>query len=67
MWRLVNDAVGADARDALWDHPDAVPTGDDIDNPLALVARLTGGAAAPDAMDVALQELLDNDGTVDEN
>jgi putative hydrolase len=67
MWRLVHDAVGADARDALWDHPDAVPTGDDIDNAHALVARLTGGAAAPDAMDVALQELLDNDGTVDEN
>ena len=67
MWRLVHDAVGADARDALWDHPDAVPTGDDIDNPHALVARLTGGVATPDAMDVALQELLDNDGTVDEN
>lgn len=67
MWKMVHDAVGADVRDGLWDHPDAVPTADDIDNPAALVARLRGGPVAPDAMDVALRELLDNDGTVDEN
>lgn len=67
MWKLVHDAVSADVRDGLWDHPDAVPTADDIDNPAALVARLRGGPVAPDAMDVALRELLDNDGTVDEN
>lgn len=67
MWKLVHDAVGADVRDGLWDHPDAVPTADDIDDPAALVARLRGGPVAPDAMDVALRELLDNDGTVDEN
>ncbi len=67
MWKRVHDAVGADKRDALWDHPDAVPTAEDIDNPAALISRLTGGPTIPDAMDVALQELLDNDGTVDEN
>lgn len=67
MWTLVNDTVGADARDALWDNADSVPTAADIDDPAALVARLTGGPAAPDEMDKALRELLDNDGTVDEN
>lgn len=66
MWRTVHDALGADARDALWDYPDALPTTADIDDPAALIARLTGGAA-PDAMDIALRELLDDDGTVDEN
>ncbi|MFM6967393.1 MAG: zinc-dependent metalloprotease [Microbacteriaceae bacterium] len=67
MWSLVNEAVGAEGRDALWDHADSVPTAADIDDPAALVARLTGGAGAPDEMDKALRELLDNDGAVDEN
>ena len=67
MWSTVNDAWGADGRDALWDNADTVPTAADIDDPAALVARLTGGPSAPDEMDKALRELLDNDGTVDEN
>lgn len=65
MWRAVHDAVGSAGRDALWDHPDAVPTATDIDNPTALVARLTEGPTEPDAMDKAIQELLDNPGDVD--
>lgn len=67
MWKQIHDSVGPEARDALWDHLDAVPTSDDIDDPAALIARLRGGPAVPDAMDVALRELLDNDGTVDEH
>lgn len=67
MWATIHDAVGAEARDGLWDHADAVPTSDDIDDPTALINRLRGGEIAPDAMDIALRELLDNDGTVDEN
>ncbi|MEY4397028.1 MAG: hypothetical protein RLZZ40_784, partial [Actinomycetota bacterium] len=66
MWRQVHVALGPDARDALWDYPDALPTSTDIDNPAGLVARLTG-SSMPDAMDIALQELLDDNGTVDEN
>lgn len=61
MWQAVTDAVGDDGRDALWSNADAVPTGDDIDNPAALVARLTGGPAAPDHIDRALAELLGDD------
>ena len=66
MWREIHDVVGADARDALWDYPDALPTSADIDLPAGLISRLTAGAI-PDAMDIALRELLDDDGTVDEN
>ena len=62
MWKSVTDAVGIAGRDALWDHPDAVPTTDDLDNPDALVARLAatarGEAPAPDEMDKALEDLL---------
>jgi putative hydrolase len=60
MWQAVTDAVGADARDALWAHPDIVPGDADIDDPTLLVARLTGGEPVQDDVDRALQDLLDD-------
>ena len=45
MWRKVTDALGTAGRDALWSHPDLLPTAEDIDAPDALIARLT--AAEP--------------------
>jgi putative hydrolase len=63
LWQKVTDAVGADMRDELWSHPDSMPTAEDLDNPDALIARLTGVAAGVtpelDEMDRALQDLLD--------
>ena len=64
MWQAVQDAVGAEAGDSLWAHPDILPTDADIDDPAALVARLQGGAPEPDAVDQALEDLL-NDETGD--
>ncbi|VXC05053.1 conserved hypothetical protein [Microbacterium sp. 8M] len=62
MWRAVTDAVGIEARDALWDYPDLMPDASDIDDPAALVARLQararGEEPAPDEMDEALERLL---------
>ncbi len=63
MWQAVTDAVGAEQRDALWSHPDLVPTGADIDDPAALIARMTGGAPEPDDIDRALEDLLGDDTT----
>jgi len=61
MWQRVSDAVGDDARDALWSHPDLVPTGEDIDDPSALIARITAGAPEPDDIDQAIEDLLNDD------
>jgi putative hydrolase len=58
MWQAVTDAVGQEQRDALWSHPDLVPTSSDLDDPAALVARLTAGTPEPDEMDQALADLL---------
>ncbi|WP_233437772.1 zinc-dependent metalloprotease [Agromyces laixinhei] len=62
MWRAVTDAVGVEARDALWSHPDLLPTAEDLDDPARLVARLTGTdsaeAEADDEFDQALEQLL---------
>ena len=62
MWRAVTDAVGIEARDALWAHPDLLPTSADLDDPSRLIARLTGAdtaeSEADDEFDQALEQLL---------
>ncbi|MET4580620.1 putative hydrolase [Conyzicola nivalis] len=63
MWQQVTDAVGADSRDDLWSHPDLVPTAEDITDPSALVARLKAGTPAPDDVDQAIADLLNDDTT----
>jgi len=65
MWQAVTDAVGNEARDALWAHPDILPTSADLDDPQALVARLTSTAKGEppvlDDVDQALADLLRDD------
>ncbi|CAN5220988.1 zinc-dependent metalloprotease [soil metagenome] len=61
MWQQISDAVGDDARDSLWSHPDLIPTGDDIDDPSAIIARITAGAPEPDDIDQAIEDLLNDD------
>lgn len=58
MWRQVTDELGIEARDALWDYPDLIPTAQDIDDPGALIARLASPTPEPDEFDVALEQLL---------
>ena len=61
MWKAVTEAVGTEARDALWSHPDLVPVASDIDDPTALIARITAGPPEPDEFDRALEDLLDDE------
>ncbi|WP_431280214.1 zinc-dependent metalloprotease [Leifsonia poae] len=65
MWQAVTDAVGPDARDDLWSHPDLLPQSADLDDPAKLVARLTATANGEepeyDALDQALEDLLRGD------
>ncbi|MCX8529466.1 MAG: zinc-dependent metalloprotease [Rhodoluna sp.] len=57
MWQAVTAAVGAQKRDALWDHPDLMPSSEDIDNPAGLISKLRD--THDDAMDAELRKLLD--------
>jgi putative hydrolase len=61
MWQAVQDAVGGEARDSLWAHPDIVPGDAEIDDPAALVARLQAGTPEPDDVDQALEDLLNDE------
>jgi putative hydrolase len=58
MWQTVSDELGAEQRDALWSHPDLVPTSEDIDDPAALVERLRNPRTETDEIDRAIEELL---------
>ena len=59
LWAALRDARGVDGRDAVWSHPDLVPTSADLDDPLGFVAGESRdeGAPGPD-FDTALEELL---------
>ena len=62
----MTEAAGNDERDRLWSHPDLLPQSSDLDDPSALVARLTAAATGQppeqDAVDQAIEDLLREDG-----
>ena len=63
LWELLQQRAGADGRDAVWDHPDLLPTAEDLDDPGAFADRRTGAVGeqpADDDMDAALRRLLDS-------
>ena len=59
LWQQIGAVLGNEKRDALWDHPDFLPTAQDIDNPSGYVARIKSDLGLGDAMDQALRDLLD--------
>jgi putative hydrolase len=58
LWRKIGSEVGIEKRDSLWNHPDIVPSSDDITNPTGLIAKLKGNGESGDEMDRALRDLL---------
>jgi len=66
MWRLVAERGDAQQRDALWSHPDLLPSADEIDHPARLLERVglagfEAAASEPDAFDQELAQLLNGD------
>ena len=56
LWRLLTEQRGAPGRDALWAHPDLVPTADDLDDPAAFVSRADGSDPIAELEKLANQE-----------
>lgn len=56
LWRLLGEQRGTSGRDALWAHPDLVPTADDLDDPAAFVARKEIGDPMAELEKLAGQE-----------
>jgi putative hydrolase len=59
LWAALRDARGIDGRDAIWSHPDLMPSSADLDDPLGFVAGETKPEDSDEAFDAALAELLD--------
>ncbi|MFM9627783.1 MULTISPECIES: zinc-dependent metalloprotease [Streptomyces] len=82
LWASLTDARGVDGRDALWAHPDMLPTAADLDDPDGFVHReqmdfsewdkmlgeaASGGAASGAASDPGEKPKLRKDDDTDEN
>ena len=55
LWERLTQAVGADARDAVWQHPDLLPNSEDLDEPAGFIDRIVGGDTS--GIDEALADL----------
>jgi putative hydrolase len=58
LWRVIGDAQGIEARDAVWSHPDLMPTAEDLDDPLGYAERRAQAAAGSADVDAAIEQLL---------
>ncbi|MCW2857719.1 MAG: hypothetical protein JWR52_3334 [Marmoricola sp.] len=60
LWGSLRSRQGHEARDAVWAHPDLLPTPEDLDDPLGFREDLeTPVSLADDAFDKAIADLID--------
>lgn len=57
LWERLTVAVGVDARDAVWAHPDLLPGAGDLDEPAAFIDSVLGGDTS--GMDSAIDQAMD--------
>jgi putative hydrolase len=68
LWAQIARAGGHGARDAVWDHPDLLPTAEDLDDPTGYAARRAETEDAQADVDRALEEIFraaDGEGPAD--
>ncbi len=69
MWDALFERYGAEQRDALWTHPDRLPTEDDLDSPEVFLETLGVTPTSDTEVDRFLEELFSeqpNDAAGDE-
>lgn len=55
LWRNLTEQHSVEGRDALWNHPDLLPTAEDLDDPAAFADRAASHAAELDDPIAALE------------
>ncbi|GAA1495681.1 zinc-dependent metalloprotease [Paeniglutamicibacter kerguelensis] len=58
LWAHLLDERGIEGRDAVWDHPDLMPTSEDLQDPAGFTPRRQLAEASMDDIDAALSKLL---------
>lgn len=66
LWAALRTAKGVEGRDATWSHPDMVPTGADLDDPLGYVEHGPAAQRSDDDLDAMLAQLLEDERGKDE-
>lgn len=56
LWERLTEAVGADARDGVWQHPDLLPDSGDLDDPAGFIDRMVGGDTS--GIDSAIEDAI---------
>ncbi len=59
LWAAVEKEGGTATRDALWAHPDLLPTGADLDDAAGFVARRAAVIESEQDLDAALASIFD--------
>jgi putative hydrolase len=58
LWAALKEERGIEGRDAIWHHPDLLPTAEDLDDPRGFSGRRKLAEASDSEVDDALQKLL---------
>ena len=61
LWAKIAREQGPEARDAVWDHPDLLPTAEDLDDPAGYGTRRAAAEGEHADLDKALAEILGED------
>ena len=56
LWERLTEAAGIDARDAVWQHPDLLPSSADLDEPAGFIDRVIGGDVGGIDIDAVIAE-----------
>lgn len=58
LWAAVAAGNGTQARDDIWNHPDLMPSGQDLDDPIGYAEHYRERLNTPDDLDAELRKLL---------
>ena len=61
LWAAIAADGGTAARDAVWRHPDLMPTPEDLDDPDGYAARRRAAGEQSEELDRALADILGSD------
>ena len=65
LWAQITSDGSTSARDAVWGHPDLLPTGEDLDDPSGYAARRAEASSDHADLDRALAEIFGSDDAAD--
>jgi putative hydrolase len=61
LWTVIERSRGVEGRDAVWSHPDLMPSTDDLDDPMGYAERRADADAESADVDAAIERLLSGD------